>query len=230
MSTNYNNNADFSITIDAPVTSWTYTMTGDSISSKMIDKLSKIDGLEDIDNIFITPTLSKDYIGASEITVNLAFDVRRPDGEIKLRSVGKSSNGRKKSIFDFQGTMSSDDSMFDVSKKFEQAISGLCNTDRNGDPIIKLIANKEKNPTLAVVEINADSFFNMVMNISDPTRYEYTIVSVTPIGNNNFVYEISKRLLPAKRSGKRYGNEGDKIAKRLYAEQNHGGGSRRQYR
>lgn len=202
--------------------------TTNSIAAKVADLIRTNFHITELDNIIIAPTIARNQTGLSDMTV-VAYFVTKNGKNIFYRGKGgNNNNGGRLNLVQTAGSSYNSSGQYGTSAEFDQAIKSLCRVNEKG----KAIMNIKKVPGangVASLELDWASVLSLALGILDDDPYDFTILSLQPIGNNNFSLMLMKKIVTTndqkgKASGINYGRiTQDLMASVNKGNNNHGG-------
>ncbi|MCM1218503.1 MAG: hypothetical protein NC548_28785 [Lachnospiraceae bacterium] len=194
-----------------------------NIAKKLRAELAGSFKLTECDNVIILPRLAKNSVGATEIGVT-AFFVPTPGGNIYFRGKGKnnSGNGGRVNMIQSAGAAAGGTGPFGTSAEFEQVIKPLCKTNDKGEPIMTI---KQQRGGVASVELDFNAVMCLVLGIKPNDSYDFSVISIMPIADNNFMIVVAKMIVGRQNKGSKSNIDYAQLEREMMRRFNNGGGN-----
>lgn len=208
--------------IEIPEIGRLYKDTLANIATKVRAELASSFKLEECDKVIIMPKLARNQVGASDIMVT-AFFVPTPGGNIYFRGKGKNNNGNGGRINMIQaaGAAAGGTGPFGTTAEFEQVIKPLCKTNDRGEPVMTI---KQQRGGVASVELDFNAVMCLVLGIKPKDPYDFSIINITPIADNNFMVVVAKMIVGGQSKGSKSNIDYAQLEREIYRRVNNGGG------
>lgn len=213
--------------MDIPQIGAIYKDTLANIAAKVRAELAGAFQLSECDNVIIMPKLARNQVGATEIGVT-AFFVPTPGGNIYFRGKNKNNgggNGGRINMIQSAGAAAGGTGPFQTNATFDQVIKPLCKTNDKGEPIMTI---KQQRGGIASVELDFNAVMCLVLGIKPKDPYDFTVISIMPIADNNFVVVVAKMIIGAQSKGAKSNIDYAQLEREIYRRynsNNNGGGN-----
>lgn len=185
-----------------------FTDTTQGLAAKLTEEISTSLGISSLENIIITPKVTrKNEAGVEDFMVTAFFSTSDPNGDVYYNNK-KNNNRNSNTIFEMAGISGRNYGQFGMSEKFIQTIKPLCKVGNNGDYLLNL-KSVQKVRDLVSLELNFYSLMCLALNIKPNDPFNFSIVYCDPIyqGNGdgnitNFDIGIIKRIVKNRNKGK----------------------------
>lgn len=164
-----------------------YQETNVTFASKCAECFRSSLGIMEVDQIVVTPKVSRSYVGADDLIATMYFSVGKGSENVFFRGKGnnRGSSGRVNMV-QSAGYGAGGGGMFGTSEKFRQVIGPFCKTDQNG----KALMNLKSVPgysNVASLEIDFMALLCLFLGVSNDDQYDCTVFSVEPVPNTDNV-------------------------------------------
>lgn len=208
--------------MDIPEIGRIYKDTLGNLATKVRAELATSFKLEECDKVIIMPRLARNQVGASDIGVT-AFFVPTPGGNIYFRGKGKNNsggNGGRINMIQSAGAAAGGTGPFGTSAEFEQVIKPLCKTNDKGEPVMTI---KQQRGGVASVELDFNAVMCLVLGIKPKDPYDFTVINIMPIADNNFMIVAAKMIVGGQSKGSKSNIDYAQLEREIYRRYNSGG-------
>lgn len=212
--------------IELPEVGKVFRDTTSKVAEKIAEEIRTTGGISELDKIILTPKMARNSVGVSYVEVMAYFNLRTTSGSQNIFRRGKKGNnnsgGGKTMMVNFGG--GGNHSNYGMSDAFKEIFSDLVPQNDNGKAQYKF---KQVQGVNGIVGLELD--FNQVMalalGVSSNDAYDFSVVSVYPIGNgNNDFCIVTMKLIAGSQKGKTSGVNYSRIQQDRFNQVNAGGG------
>lgn len=167
-----------------------YQETNQTFAAKVAECFRSTLGIPEVDQIMITPKISRSWVGADDIIAVIYFTVGKGSSNIFYRGKGnnRGSNGRINMV-QSAGYGSGGGGMFNTSENFRKVIAPFCKVDQNGKAMMNLKAVQGYRD-VASLDVDFMALLCLFLGITNDDQYDCTVFSVEPVQNTDKVYNM----------------------------------------